>query len=404
MKFLANARVDADDFEKVEIVIEAPNKKNSKLMLVQAMVNIVVYVVLFMFVLKRDIATMGMFVGFMCVSVITQVIMATYKSLEISISPFKVKYVSDKTKYEEYLKGQMLKIVEAMNDYEKFLFGNFNSSANLFKEVCTKGKKLWNRLPKHEDFVQLHLGNGFSPYPINVKFPDVKYDDGGELQKHQKDIEAKVENSSYKKLPVKFSLKGGKILTIANANTTDERIFAYMNKMVLDLAVLQSPQDLSLYFLLPQNQHTAWLAHLPHNGGDGYLEDDREASIDKLELLMPKIFANVESGKETIVFVHVDYVASLFAYHSLNMATLPTNMSVIFISESGNTPSNTMETVRIMENGTGILNNGLNLVLPMVSSADATIICEELKRIDLLDGMLMEEVPDMVSVADILDF
>lgn len=336
-EFIRNKRITEDSIAPLTIKIEKRvTKRNTGIM--QALINVLVYVIIFLVFFKNNLQFMGLFIAFMVASVITQVIIRIGSSIKKSKRfPF-FRIVKDLKVYKDYLKKVESEIDKYIDRYNQFLLSNLFPTSKLYGFVMNLSPQLFCRLPMHNDFLTLNLGQSFIRYPISISYPTFTYnEDDNTLSKFKYDIEKKILKSEFS-LPFAFSLKDKKSIAIANKGMLEDEFIQIINAFILDIAVLQSSEEVTLCFVFNMDYNLEWVRFLPHvwSGGRRLIFCATEPETEFNKLLNGAI---ANKSKHMVAFIDADFAQSYRFYNVFNNDSLPDNLSVVFFSQVGVVPS-----------------------------------------------------------------
>ena len=168
--------------------------------------------------------------------------------------------------YSQYLVAKKEEIEEK---YE----GNIASMLRMYPDISElaaynrKTPGLWNRNEKHEDFLQIRIGLGDTPFQVEIEIPREKfhlYDD--ELREKPEYIKKNFE--TLYDVPQLLSFKEHHVIGVVGG---EEKYGAYeiARLMVMRLAATHSPTDVKMVFIYDENSVTdrkQWdfVRFLPH--------------------------------------------------------------------------------------------------------------------------------------------
>lgn len=336
-EFIRTKRITEDSIAPLTIKIEKrATKRNTGIM--QALINVLVYVIIFLAFFKNNLQFMGLFIAFMVASVITQVIIRFGRSIKKSKRfPF-FRIVKDLKVYKDYLEKVESEIDKYIDRYNQFVVSNLFPTSKLCGFVINLSPQLFYRLPLHKDFLTLNLGQSFIRYPISISYPTFAYnEEDNVLNKFKYDIEKKILKSEVP-FPFAFSLKDKKSIAIANKGMLEEEFIQIINAFILDIAILQSSEEVALCFVFDMDYDLEWVRFLPHVwfGNRRLIFCDTEPEAEFHKLLSDAI---AKKSKHIVAFIDTDFAQSYRFYNMFNNDTLPDNLSVVFFSQVGIVPS-----------------------------------------------------------------
>ena len=135
--FFRGKRTIADSFGQLKIHIEG--KGNEGLSgLLQAFVNIIVYCCIYLFFMRNNMEYMGMFIGFMVASVITQVVIRFAGCIKRFPTFPRIRFITKKKAYLNVLDSMEKRIKEYVNEYDKWYNENYKDrleEIDLFRKI-----------------------------------------------------------------------------------------------------------------------------------------------------------------------------------------------------------------------------------------------------------------------------
>lgn len=111
-----------------------------------------------------------------------------------------------------------------------------------------------------------------------------------------------------------------------------------INAFILDVAILQSSEEVTLCFVFNIDNNLDWTRFLPHVwlGNRRLIFCDTEPEAEFTKLLDDAIANN---SKHMVAFVDAEFAQLYRFYNMFNSDSLPDNMSVVFFSQAGVVPS-----------------------------------------------------------------
>lgn len=386
--FYRSKRETNDKIEPLSIQIEkkTPRKRNFAL---QSIINIVAYVVVFALLFRGDWSNMGYFFGIMIASVIAQVI------ADIILTK------KDETKYQSYLKKVEHQIDSFLKDYSKYLKSVLVSPSKLFSIITGLSSLLYCKMPFHEDFLTVNIGEAHADYPISIAYPKIPYNEKDSLlDNFKKKIDKKMSEKKADILPYGVSLKDRKSISLVNKGLEEEEFMSVVNAVVMDIAAFHSPEEIQMCFCYYPDINIDWCCYLPHvwfgNRRLVFCDSEPEAEFEKLinEALENKT-------KHTIAVIDVDFLLDLNLYSYFNKENLPDNLYVIFFSVSGVTPTRVKNTIGCEKKRNKIIGEGFGktIVLNTLSDDDCFYLARKLFNIELVDNRsrTTKNIPERVT-------
>ena len=346
--FFRSKRVIADSFEKLKINIEG--KGNEGLSgLLQAFVNVIVYCCIYLFFMRNNMEYMGMFIGFMVASVITQVVIRFANCLKRFPTFPRIRFVTKKKAYLNVLDTDEKRIREYVNEYDKWSNENYkdrSTETDLFRKIVDLNegyrKYLFYRLPNDKDFLSFSIGKAIREYPVEIIYPTKSYYENDYLADFRKKVTECLNGNKgsyvislldYNSVSINYKVK--------EKNEDDVQVFlGVINSIILDLSVYQSYEELSIGVITDESAFD-WTRFLPHvwSGNrriiyQGNIKGENEDDFSRL------LYECLENDNSTLVaFVDVDFIINHGLYNLFNQYQLPQNLKVIFFSKTGKCPS-----------------------------------------------------------------
>ena len=406
--FYRNKRSKEFSIEPLAIKIEK-RTKGSFSGIAQTLINIGVYFLLFFFFFKDNMRYMGFFIVFMLASVIAQIVIRLAGRIKRTSSfPFFC-YVSGKKSYSNYLDHVNSQIDKYISTYSSILkYNNFSTKEAVFV-VNSLDAKLWQRLQTHSDFLSINLGEGYPSIPILITYPNLTYDENEKiLEKYRSIFQAKIDNKDKYRLPILYSLRNEKSIALVNNMLSDDQFCNILYSIIIDIAVSQSPEDLCICSVFSGEIPIECIRFLPHvwynhrrllyNGEEkdsqffGFLKD-----------------ALSDTSKQFVAIVDVDFITNderNDLYSFFNADILPSNLSVIFFSMQGRTPSRASNKVTYWKDNVRILGQIENYVfIPNLLNYDeCESVAKRMYSIKLIDNKYHSKgsIPDSISFFELL--
>ncbi len=182
-------------------------------------------------------------------------------------------FSSQKKKYEQGLVLREEKYKAALEEQRKKVFGLVQSQRQTMETeypgvedlagiALNRGKRLWWRRPTDSDFLSLRLGKGNSKPSFKVE-PPKNVNNSDPLT--QLSYQMIHEFQSVPELPQLLNLRHTGSLAIAGKDST--QVYKLTRKLLLDLVIHHSPQDVQLAILADTRgaaERWEWLKWVPH--------------------------------------------------------------------------------------------------------------------------------------------
>lgn len=397
--FVRNKRITEDFLMPLVITVEKRTSKSST-GIMQALINIVVYILIFVLFFKDNLQFMGLFIAFMAASVVTQLIIRFGRSIKKSkCFPF-FRIVKDLKVYQEYLRKLECEINEYIERYNQFLMDNLFPASKLCDFVTDLTPQLFNRLPFHNDFLTMNLGQAFIRYPISLSYPAFTYNEKDEvLDKFKSDIKKKISKSEIS-LPCAFSLKDNQSIAIVNIGLPEDEFIQIINAFILDIAVLQSSEEVSMCFVYNNDHNLDWTRFLPHvwHGNRRLIFCDTEPETEFIKLLNEAI---TDKSKHIVAFADADFARLYHFYDIFNNNSLPDNLSVVFFSLDGCIPSRTICHMDCIKNDGKFVGNfeDYDVLLNMLTVEKSEETAKQLFNVRLIDNHVisLNTIPERLT-------
>lgn len=309
--------------------------------IIQALLNIAVYLLIFFLFMKDNMQYMKFFIAFMIASVLVQIIIGFSRSVGFKS---KFPYIYMKTDRKQYL----AKLAEYENKIDNYidcvksnLSANLCSTQKIEDIIRNLDEKLFYRLPSHFDFLTFNLGVGYYRFPIVLNYPNkAYYENDRELEKFQVEIENKIRNKDCEMLNFPISLLNQKFISFVNSGLDEEDFYSVLNSTIIDLASFQSSEELLLCFAMPLENNMDWVRFLPHvwHGSRRMIFNGIESQQDFYRQIDDAITAN---NKHIVIVMDSDYMKNYTIYSFLNREFIAEKVSILSFSFMGKSPSRT---------------------------------------------------------------
>lgn len=398
--FVRNKRITEGKIPPLSIKIaKRVSKSNSGI--AQALVNVVVYVLIFVLFFKDNLQFMGLFIAFMVASIVAQLIIRFGHSVRKSKRfPF-FRIVGDLKLYKNYLENVEKEIDEYIEKYDEWLRSNLFPVSELDKFIDNLSPQLYSRLSIHSDFLTLNLGQTYIRYPITLTFPTYTYNENDEiLNQFESEIDKKISDKSKSVLPFAFSLRDYKNIAFTNKGIPMDEFMRIINSIIIDIAVFQSYEELVLSFVFDPESELYWVRFLPHVwfGNRRLVFCDTEPESEFTNLLNEAV---ADKTKYIVTFANTDFAQTHQFYDTFNNASLPDNLSVVFFSQSGNTPSRITHNIDCTMSGNKLIGiyEGHRLLLNSLSQENSEELARKMFNIRLIDNhaITSNAIPDRLT-------
>lgn len=165
-------------------------------------------------------------------------------------------------KYFKYLNEQKDKIKGAILEQKEILLENIISVAECRKRIEETDRRLWERMPIHNDFLQLRLGMGTLPLACDIKYPERKFimqEDNLQNAMFMLGQEEKL----LEQVPISISLVNDYKLGFVG-NPKDYR--ALVKSLLLQTMALHSYDEVKIVLITRENDADNWeeFSYVPH--------------------------------------------------------------------------------------------------------------------------------------------
>lgn len=274
------------------------------------------------------------FIVFMVASAIVQIVMKFYGSFHKKAT---FPYFSIETqdgRYRLVLKKINHQVDDYIERYKKYLNRNFLPAKSYEKMVDELSNDLYSHLNIHQDFLTFNLGYSNTTYPIELVYPQITYnEDSVALERFQKKMDKKISGISGKKNPTPFSLIENKTFAIQYDGLNKNLFNELINKIIMDLAIYQGPDTLTICTIFDLEFDLMWTRFLPHSfyGNRRLVYCGNESHLEFKQLLEN---AFLDQNQHFVAFVDVEFALANDLYDIFNRDKLPSNLSVVFFSNN----------------------------------------------------------------------
>ncbi len=388
--FIRKKRMTKDTIAPLKITIEKrnSNKVNS---ILQAGINIIVYLFIFFVFFKDNLKYMGIFIAFMAASVITQIIIRLSRSMRKTDTFPYIKIISDKKMYKKYLNTIEKDIDDYISKYNNWLHNNLFLTEELDSFIHNLSPQLFSRLPMHKDFMNINLGKTTVKYPITITYPTIPYNEKDQIVEDFKDkIDKKINGKKGSLHPLSYSLRENRSLSFVNKDIPEDEFIKIINATTLDLASLQSSEELIMCFVNGNNNSLDWTRFLPHSwfGNRRLLFLGTEPENEFVKLVEEALS---DGRKHMFALIDADFAKNYNFYNLFNADALPEKLSVIFYSNEGNAPSRVAETIICTKKDNKIVGEYQNysISLNQIDSMKCMDLSKRLFNINLIDNQTL---------------
>lgn len=177
----------------------------------------------------------------------------------------KVKLASEKLrqeKYFQYLNEIKDKIKRAAIEQKSILTENLISGEECMQRIEQRDRNLWERMPIHDDFLQVRVGIGELPLKADIKYPERKFElkeDNLQDAMFMLGKEPKV----LQEVPISISLLRESKVGIVGERT---EVITLVRNILLQTITLHSYDEVKLMFISNEAERMEWGAfhYIPH--------------------------------------------------------------------------------------------------------------------------------------------
>ncbi len=404
-EFIRKKRTMASSFPSLELSVEKRADTNNMNGILQALLNIATYILIYLLFFRSHLANIGMFIAFMAASVITQLILRFRDSFEKTVQfPF-FRIVYQPNRYDDYLTEVENKVICYQQKYARFL-KNSHVSCTQYAEIIQQLKEpLYMRLKEHDDFLQVDLGNGHIRYPVKLHYPEYSYTEHDfSIELFKQKMEERME-SSMDLLPVFHPLSQERVFAIVNRSLSEKAFTEAVNAAVMSIAFYHAPLEVTMGFVLDPEKEMDWVRFLPHvwDGERRLIYDGSEP----IEEFMEQYQNACKKPKSIVMVIDADVLRKEGEIYSrFNTEELPENVHVLFYSFSGNAPTradNCMECVRKPTGSIGSY-NGKGVLLNMMSYTECAKLAKQLSNLKVIDNRksALHGIPENLSFYELM--
>lgn len=164
--------------------------------------------------------------------------------------------------YSQYLSVMLTKISREEESQKEILLENRVPVEECLRRAYTGDERLMDRTALHADYLQLRLGLGEEPLQAEIRFPDQHFSMDDDDIRRAVDEQAKTPRV-LQGVPLAYPLIDKPVLGVIG---DQERANAFVRGLVVQLAALDSYQDVKVVVLADELDREAWdfALHLPH--------------------------------------------------------------------------------------------------------------------------------------------
>ncbi|MDR1157979.1 MAG: type VII secretion protein EssC [Oscillospiraceae bacterium] len=170
-------------------------------------------------------------------------------------------------RYRAYLQSVRAQIAQLAQAQRAVLLENHPPLAEHFDRTVRRGRRLWERSPEQDDFLQLRLGLGSLPLAADLRYPEAHFSlENDDLQTELAALAG--EPTMLTDVPVTHSLRSHPFTGIIGPRPL---VLDFARGLVLQTVSLHSYEDIKLVFLLDPAELGPWAfaRWLPHTWDSG---------------------------------------------------------------------------------------------------------------------------------------
>lgn len=323
------------------------------------------------------------------------------------------------TKYQEYLDKKRLEIMGACQKEQRLLnekYPSLNEVANQLNDRL----RLWERRPVDDDFLCIRLGTGKKRLSATINYPEKRF----ELE--QDELEEKMYTlveTPYvlRDIPVVLSMMDTCVCALEGNRS---QVIEYISKLVFQIAVLHSYDEVKMLFLLRQEElaQLDFLRYIPHVWDDQRAVRfiaTNEAEAYKLgEYMKGQITEELEEPidlhkvlKRRPYYLVFDLDKKLFECHDFltDILCSEQNHGVSFIVAHENIPKETQKIIALGENSkntyTSLTRDDMDKVSFSIDNCNHQAILDSmyaLANLRLKAITQAQEIPKMITFMEML--
>jgi S-DNA-T family DNA segregation ATPase FtsK/SpoIIIE len=165
-------------------------------------------------------------------------------------------------RYRQYMKKKFGEMEERTENNCKVLLLAYPDPAVCINRIANMDRRIWERMPLHDDFLAVRLGSGTIPNPIRATVPE----DHFTMEDDYLLDELKEVNKAFlfmRDVPIHVSLRENKILGLIG----DRRMLLDLAmSLIVQITALHCYDEVKLFVIYPEHEEDKWewVRHLPH--------------------------------------------------------------------------------------------------------------------------------------------
>lgn len=204
-------------------------------------------------------------------------------------------------RYRQYMKKKFGEMEERFENNRKILILTYPDPIVCINRITNMDRRIWERMPLHEDFLEMRLGAGTIPNPIKSSVPEDRFtmEDDYLLE------ELKEVNKSFlymKDVSIHVSLRENKIVGLIGDR---KMLLELAMSLIVQITALHCYDEVKLFVIYPGHEESKWewVKHLPHVWAPGksarYVATNSEEVKEVFQHLNGIIRQREEIAKET---------------------------------------------------------------------------------------------------------
>lgn len=170
----------------------------------------------------------------------------------------KVKLFKDEKKrlkkYRIYLDQIKAKISKEITNQEEILRNNHIPLQQCLERITLQQRNLWERLPIHNDFLEIRLGTGSLPFNADIKYPEEHFTLNDDILNNEM-LHIASEKKKLNDVPITINLTKDFITGI----TGDRNLVAkFTRNIIFELAALHSYAYLKIIIIYDKSENNLW--------------------------------------------------------------------------------------------------------------------------------------------------
>lgn len=165
-------------------------------------------------------------------------------------------------RYRQYMKKKFGEMEERFENNRKILLLTYPEPAVCINRVANMDRRIWERMPLHEDFLEMRLGSGTIPNPIKSSVPEDRFTmEDDYLLEELKEVNKAFLNM--KDVSIHVSLRENKIVGLIGDR---KMLIELAMSMLVQITALHCYDEVKLFVIYPEHEESkwGWVRNLPH--------------------------------------------------------------------------------------------------------------------------------------------